>query len=285
MASTRDIKRKIKSVHSMQQITRAMNLVAAAKLQRARGVLNDVRPFSERTKSVIASIVKRSKGIRHAFIDEREEVKNTLVIAIASDKGLCGGFNSNISKETVALINEKPNVQCITVGNKIKDYLMRRRLNVTEHIAGVSDKPDYGLAAKIGRSAVSKFLSGEVDEVYICYTRFVSTIAYEPTIFKVLPVDTSQFDDIEISKAQMIFEPSEEEVLDDVIPKYVNIAIYGALVESSASQQGARMTAMDSATENASEMIDKYTLLYNRARQSAITQEITEIVGGADALS
>lgn len=284
MASTREIKRKIKGVKSMEQITKAMNLVSAAKLQRARSALEETRPFAELTKGVIASIVQSSKGITHPFLEERE-VKNTLVIAIASDRGLCGGFNSAVSKEAFLLAEGKENVSYITVGNKIKDYLTRRNKNVINHYPGESEKPTYGLASKIGRTAVSKFLSKEVDEVYLVYTAFRSTIQYDPIVYRMLPVDTSEFAQTEKSKAQMLFEPSEEEVLDDVIPKYVNVAIFGSLVESGASQQGARMTAMDAATENAGEMIGKYTLQYNRARQGAITQEITEIVGGANALS
>lgn len=283
MASTREIKRKIKSVNSMQQITKAMNLVSAAKLQRARAALEETRPFAELTKGVIASIVQGSKGITHPFLEERE-VKKTLVIAIASDRGLCGGFNSNISKEAFQLGQGK-DAEYITVGNRIKDYLLRRHMDVITHYPGESENPTYGLASKMGRTAVSKFLNKEVDEVYLVYTAFKSTIQHDPTVFRVLPVDTSKFAAVEKRTAQMLFEPSEEEVLDDVIPKYVNIAIFGSLVESGASQQGARMTAMDSATENAGEMIGKYTLQYNRARQGAITQEITEIVGGANALS
>lgn len=284
MASTREIKRKIKSVNATQQITKAMNLVSAAKLQRARSALDETRPFAELTKGVIASIFQASKGISHPFLETRE-VKNTLVIAIASDKGLCGGFNSSVSKEAFQLSQNGKNVEYITIGNKIKDYLVRRHRNVIEHFASVSEKPNYGLAAKIGRTVVSKFLSGEVDEVYLVYTTFRSTIQHDPVTFRLLPADTTHFEQTEKRTAQMLFEPTEEEVLDDVIPKYINVAIFGALVESSASQQGARMTAMDSATENAGEMIGKYTLQYNRARQGAITQEITEIVGGANALS
>lgn len=291
MASTREIKRKIKSVSSTQQITKAMNLVSASKLQRARNLLGETRPFAELTKNVIASIVKGSKGVSHPFLETREP-KKALVIAIASDRGLCGGFNSSISKEALALSERGVETEYITVGNRMKDFLVRRGKNVITHYAGESEKPSYTLAAKIGRDAISKYLSKEVDEVYLVYTSFRSTIQYDPTVYKALPVDTSEFLSEEGSKkaddkkvnAQMLFEPSEEEVLDDVIPKYINIAIYGALVESSASQQGARMTAMDTATENAGEMIGKYMLAYNSARQSAITQELTEIIGGANAL-
>lgn len=283
MASTRDIKRRIKSVNNMSQITKAMNLVSAAKLQRAKSLLGEVRPFADITKKTIASIVNNSKGIHHPFLDERS-VKKTMIIAIASDRGLCGGFNSTISKETYQLYESKPNVVCVTVGNKIKDYLVRRKKDVAYHLGGLSEKPTYALASDLGKMAVEKFASGEVDEVYITYTSFKSTIAYEPMVYRALPVDVSEFADIETSKSQMLFEPSEEEVLSNVIPKYINVAIYGALVESAASQQGARMTAMDSATENAGEMIGKYTLQYNRARQNAITQELTEIVAGANAL-
>lgn len=285
MASMRDIKRRIKSVNSTQQITKAMNLVASSKLQKARSRLEDTRPFFNQTRQVIAQIVSGSKGITHPLIEQRE-VNCSAVIIITGDRGLCGGYNINVSKEAFNKIKQLKQASAITIGGKGKEYFSRRNVNIFESYTGISENPQYEDALKIGRLALDLFKNKEVDEVYMAYTEFKSTISHEPKLIKILPVDVNEFEseDSENNSALTIYEPSEEEVLEYVIPKYVNTVIFGAMVESAVCELGARMTAMDSATENASEMIDKLSLMYNRARQGAITQEITEIVGGAAAL-
>ncbi len=290
MASVRDLSRRIKSVNSTQQITKAMNLVAASKLQRAKSRQSSTRPFFSETERVIASVVKNSKGVKHPFLESREE-KKVAVIIITSDRGLCGGYNANISKEVMNFINAKgkENTKLLVVGNKGRDYFKRRGANIEQSLTGISENPTYVEAAKIGSYVFNLFATGEVDAVYIGYTEFLSTISHETRITRLLPVDTSNI--VEESETEengagglMRYEPSEEGVLDYLVPKYINTMIYGALVESAACEQGARMTSMDNATENATEMIGKLTLQKNRARQGAITQEITEIVGGAAAL-
>lgn len=284
MASMRDIKRRIKSVKSTQQITKAMYLVASSKLTRARNRLTDTRPFFKETKDVIASIVQGSKGIKHPFLESRKEVKNKAVILITGDRGLCGGYNSNVSKLAATVADGKENVKAITVGIKGRDFLKRKKFDIVDSYAGISEKPQYSHALEIGRLALDLYKSGEVDEVYLVYTEFISTITSEPKLMKLLPLDENDFklDDSSLGNSAItIYEPNEEAVLDYVIPKYVNTVIFGAMVESAVCELGARMTAMDSATENAAEMIDTLNLLYNRARQGAITQEITEIVGGS----
>ncbi len=281
MASMRKIKRRIRSVGSTQQITKAMNLVAASKLQKAKGRLMETRPFYQETKRVIASIVSNSKGLNHPFLEVRQ-VNNIGVILLTSDRGLCGGYNTVISKETLALINRLQHESMIIVGNKGKDYFRRRKKNIVKTYSGISEKPFYDDAAEIGRLALDMFLKKQIDEVYLAYTELKSTISYVPKIIKILPVDNSEFESE--AGGTMNYEPSEEAVLDYVIPKYLNTIIYGALCESAACEQGARMTSMDSATDNAEDMISRLTLLYNRARQGAITQEILEIVSGANAL-
>lgn len=287
MASMRDVKRRIKSVNSTKQITKAMNLVSAAKLQRARKKLDSTRPFFYETRRVIGNIVSNSHGISHPYLDQRD-AKNTLIILISGDRGLCGGYNTNVSKEALSLVKEKKNVSMITVGSKGADFFKKYSTPIKKSYEGIAEKPMYEDAVDIGRIALNMYSTGEVDEVYLTYTEFKSTISHEPKSIRILPVDTSGFVEDSAtgtpSQTLMTYEPTEEEVLDIIIPKYINTTIFGALVESGACEQGAIMTAMDSATENASEMIHDLSLLYNRARQGAITQEITEIVGGSSAL-
>lgn len=285
MASMRDIKRRIKSVNSTQQITKAMNLVASSKLQKARSRLDDTRPFFSQIRKVIANIVNGSNGITHPFIEVRE-VKKTAVIVVTGDRGLCGGYNINVSKEALNAVNKAKDASVITIGGKGKEYFTRRKVNIIESFTGISENPSYQDALEIGNIVLDLFTQEKIDEVYMAYTEFKSTISHEPKLIKLLPVDIKEFktDDTKKSSALTLYEPSEEDVLEYVIPKYINTVIYGGMVESAVCELGARMTAMDSATDNATEMISDLTLLYNRARQGAITQEITEIVSGSNAL-
>ncbi len=284
MASVRDLEIRIKSVNSTRHITKAMNLVAASKLTKAKSRQQSTKPFFNETERVIASVVKNSKGINHPFLQDRDG-KKVAVISISSDRGLCGGYNTNISKAVLEQVqgNEE---QLITVGSKAKDYFNRRNKNVVSSYTGISESPTYEDARVIGEEVIKLYESGEVDKVYIGYTEFITTLNQEPRIVQLLPVDTSAFesDEEETTHALMRYEPDEEAVLSYLVPKYINTFIYGALVESAACEQASRMTSMDSATENANAVIDTLTLQKNRARQGAITQEITEIVGGASAL-
>lgn len=283
MASMRDIKRRIKSVNSTQQITNAMYLVASSKLNKAKARLEDTRPFFNETRKVIANIVNGSGNISHPYLDKRE-VKSTGVIVITGDRGLCGGYNTNVNKKAMSAIKNKEADKVIAIGSKSRDYF-KSRANLVQSFTNISEHPTYEDALKIGRLALDMFTSGQVDEVYLAYTEFISTLASEAKLIKLFPLDVNDFKNNEqtetTANALTIYEPSEEAVLEYVIPKYVNTVIFGAMVESAVCELGARMTAMDSATENAEEMIDSLNLVYNRARQSAITQEITEIVSGS----
>ncbi|HHW68354.1 MAG: F-type H+-transporting ATPase subunit gamma [Epulopiscium sp.] len=286
MASIRTIKRRIKSVHSTSQITKAMKLVSTAKMQKARRNVEETRPFFITMQKTISSVVHGSKGITHPYIKERE-VKNTMYIVIASDRGLAGGYNSNVCKLALQHIGQKQNVKLITIGKKSRDFFNRRKYSISNSYLGISENPKYAYAARVGETVLDLYNKEEIDEVYLVYTAFKSMIQQVPTVKKLLPVDVSEFKTDKESKEQddvMIYEPSPEGVLEYVIPKYINSVIYGAMVESAASEQGARMTAMDSATENAMDIIERLTVEYNRARQASITQEITEIVGGSEAL-
>jgi F-type H+-transporting ATPase subunit gamma len=207
------------------------------------------------------------------------------VIVITGDRGLCGGYNVNVCKTAVGVTEKCDNVAFVTIGSKGKDYLKHRKQEIMLSYKGISEKPQYDDAKQIGSALLEMYDKGEIDEVYLAYTEFISTISNEPKLIKLLPMDATEFMNEPVeSNTLTIYEPDEEEVLGYIVPKYVNTVLYGAMVESAVCELGSRMTAMDSATENASEMIDSLNLLYNRVRQGAITQEITEIVGGSNAL-
>ncbi len=287
MASLGDVKRRIGSVKNTKQITNAMNLVSASKLQKAKKRASETKPYFDEMRNVVANVVKNSKGIEHPFLIEKEG-KKTLIITVTSDRGLCGGYNANISKEVLNFISDREE-SLYVVGNKGREYFQRRDKNIVGALSGISENPTYEDAKQLGEFAVDGYVNGHFDEVYVAYTEFETTITHVPNVIKLLPVDTSEFDDEkeavdEKTASLMKYDPSEEEVLTYIVPKYINTVIYGALVQSSTCEQAARMTSMDAATENANEVISSLTLVYNRARQGAITQEITEIVSGATAL-
>ncbi len=284
MASMRDIKRRIKSVNSTQQITKAMNLVASSKLTKAKNRFTDTKPFFQATRNVIANVVRGSKGISNEFMEERE-IKNTLIVVITGDRGLCGGYNANVCKEAYNLSKGK-SASFITVGNKAREFFNHKKCKITAAYRDMSEKPDYSDAYILGNKVIDMYKDGEADEIYLVYTRFISTLTNEPESIKLLPLDPKDFEnsDAPRSSTLTIYEPDEETVLEYVIPKYVNTVIFGAMIESAVCELSSRMTAMDSATENANEMIAHLNLVYNRVRQGAITQEITEIVSGSNAL-
>ncbi len=276
MSSMRDIKRRIKSVNSTKQITNAMYLVASSKLNKAKNRLNSTRPFFNEIKNVISDILSTS-SINHPYLINKK-ANNTAVIVITGDRGLCGGYNANVNKLANTVIKSS-NDSVIAVGNKSNDFF-KNRANIIQSFTNISEYPTYEDALKIGELAKSLFKDGKVDEIYLAYTEFVSTLVSKPTLVKLFPLDAKDFE-TEKSKSSVIYEPDAETVLNYIIPKYVNTLIYGALVESAVCELGARMTSMDSATENAEKMMNSLSLIYNRARQTAITQEITEIVSGS----
>lgn len=289
MASMRDIKRRRNSIQSTQQITKAMKLVATAKLQKAKAGAVTARPYFHKMHDTISSILAQSSNISHKYLDEREGQHNTYIV-ITSNRGLAGGYNNNVCKLVLNHHAETQNEEAsvIAVGKKGSDTLRRRGYEILHTFNEIVEKPAFGDAAAIGAEVLKKYVEGEIDHVYIAYTNFESTLTQEAKMIKLLPLDREDFVLDENSEdnlqAGINYEPGPEEVLNNIIPQYVNSIIFGALKESVASEHGARMTAMDSATSNASDMIDKLTLQYNRARQASITQELSEIVGGAEAL-
>ncbi|WDV46086.1 ATP synthase F1 subunit gamma [Clostridiaceae bacterium M8S5] len=278
----RDIKRRIRSVSNTKKITKAMELVSSAKLRKARAKLEKTRPYFDTVIRSINEILASTDGIKHPMLIKRE-VKKVLYIVLTSDRGLCGGYNSNILKLVEKHSAGDKEVSVINVGMRAKSYFEIRNYDIKENFLHISESPTYSDALEIGSLALKLYEEKEIDEINLVYTSFVSTITYQPKVLKLLPADNFKAEE-KAKKTLVEYEPSPESVLDYLIPKYVYSAIYGGLVESSASEQGSRRVAMESATDNAEEMIEKLQLSYNRARQAAITQEISEIVGGAEAL-
>lgn len=281
-----DIKRRIKSVNSTKQITKAMELVSSAKLRKARERLQKTRPYFNTIGKTVEEIILSTRGIQHEFLKPRE-IKNTGYIVISADRGLAGGYNANVIRAAANHMDTKEKVSVITIGQKARDFFRKRAYNLDGEFTHISEDPHFSDAQNIGRLAIELYRQELVDEIYLVYTEFISTINHKPRVIKLLPIESNIEEENAPKKAigLMEYEPSPEAVLNYLIPKYIDSMIYGALVESSVSEQGARRVAMESATDNATEMISDLELEFNRARQASITQEIAEIVGGAEALN
>jgi len=280
VAGVRDIRRRIRSVRNMQQITKAMKMVSAAKLRKAQLKLNAARPYAHQLQGVLERLAQVQMDEVHPLLKKRP-VQKVVYVVITADRGLCGGYNSNLIRKTVGLIAETPQeVKLVTVGRKGRDYFRRGKIEFLAEFVALGDDPSYNQAKEIAQKVVRLYEQGEADEVYLMYTEFVSAINARPTQVKLLPIEKPEGK----QSKQYIFEPSPEEILASLLPKYVETQIFRSILEGKASEQGARMTAMSSATDNAKDMIDRLSLIMNRARQAAITKEISEIVGGAAAL-
>lgn len=285
MASMRDIKRRRNSIASTQQITKAMKLVSTVKLQKTKARAERSKPYFDKMYETVTSILAKSGTIDHPYLKPQASGKKAVVL-ITSNRGLAGGYNSNIIKTVTGSGMKKEDIVLFTVGNKGKEYFQRREYTIAKEYHEVIENPMYSDAKEICEELLSLYTSGEIGEIYVAYTYFKNTVVHEPQLLKLLPVEISA-EEVEAarSNALMNYEPAEEEALEIIIPKYITSILYGALVEAVASENGARMQAMDSATSNAEEMIDALTLQYNRARQGSITQELTEIIAGANAIS
>lgn len=283
MPSLKDIKRRIKSVKNTQQITKAMKMVAAAKLKRAHDDIVAARPYAQKMLDIANSLASRVRPDAHPLLSKREGKKVELVIVI-SDRGLCGGFNSNIIRASEGFIRKNADNAGITlnlIGKKAKDYFKRRGLVIRQERPVGSGRPNYAAAAEIAKEIVDSYVKETFDETYLIYSEFKSALSQKPVIQRLLPIEPLKEAE---AGAEHIYEPSQEAILADILPKYIEVQIFRALLESAASEHGARMAAMDSATKNAKEMIEGLALKYNRLRQAAITKELMEIIGGAEAL-
>ena len=287
MASMRDTKRRKSSIQSTQQITKAMKLVSTVKLQKAKNRAEQTDPYFNYMYKTVSSMLARSGNIDHPYLTAGDSKKKAVVV-ITSNRGLAGGYNSNIVKLITGSDFDKEDLDIYAVGGKGAETLERRGYHIADLQTEMMEAPTYPDAASLCNRVLDAFTSGEVGEIYLAYTHFKNTVSQEAKLIKLLPVEIepdSEENQASDSNILMNYEPNEEEALDMIIPKYVTSLFYGALVEAVASENGARMQAMDSATSNAEEMISDLSLKYNRARQGSITQELTEIIAGANAIS
>ena len=283
MASMRDIKHRKESIQSTEQITKAMKLVSTVKLQKSRTKAENSKPYFDKMYETISSMLAKSGNINHKYLKAGASTTKA-VISITSNRGLAGGYNNNIIK----LVNKElpaADTKVYAIGRKGRDGLARKGFEIAEDYSEVINEPVYQDAADLTAELLDQFGQGKIGEIYLAYTSFKNTATHIPTLIKLLPIDREAQAGSDKPMALMNYEPEEDEVLDAIIPKYMSSLIYGALLEAVASENGARMTAMDSATSNAEDMIDALSLQYNRARQGAITQELTEIIAGANAIS
>lgn len=302
MPSLKTIRKRIVSVKATQKITRAMKMVSGARLNRAQQRITALRPFALKTQEVMNGVARAMLAQQadlaysaedkdeplHALLQRRPE-RNVMLLVLSGDRGLCGAFNTNVSKAAYRTYKEKTEagaeVQIVTIGKKARDYLTRRRTTITRDFPKLYDGLDLAKAGMVAEWVVSRFEKSQVDSVYLVYNEFKSAITQQTVVEPLLPLaEPEATKEGVLAPTEYGFEPSPRAVLERLVPMYVEISIYRALLESQASELGARMTAMDAATRNAKEMIGRLTLQYNRARQAAITKELMEIIGGAEAL-
>jgi F-type H+-transporting ATPase subunit gamma len=284
MPSTIDIRRRIRSVKNTQQITKAMKMVAAAKLRRAQERMFAARPYAAGLRKVLASIATRVDINSHPLLQSREPERNVVVIVVTADRGLCGAFNSNVIRAAQNFIREHAfeSVELLTIGRKAGDFFKRRPIPIRQNVF-VAQALSIDVAHEIADGLIKDFIEEKIDGVYVVYNEFKSLIAQHVRTERLLPI-ISEFDaTTDQPSIDYLYEPGPEQILSDLLPKHIEFQLYRVLLESAAAEQGARMTAMEAATKNASDMINFLTLTYNRIRQAAITKEIIEIVSGASA--
>ncbi|HEV8461235.1 MAG TPA: ATP synthase F1 subunit gamma [Gaiellaceae bacterium] len=295
MASTQDLKRRVRSITNTRKVTRAMELVASARLRRAQMRIEAMRPYADRMLELMAGVSQAAGSVRLPLLERRETVSKTAIVPVTADRGLAGGFNAQVIRRSLALMREAQadgqEVLWFSTGRKAASTLRFRRLEVSQSWTGFSERPAYHDAQAVAHAVSEAYVNGEVDRVVIVYNAFVSALTQKVTVRELLPIpqdlleksDESQEDESPYTP-DFIYEPEPEEILARLLPVYVETELYRALLESAASEQGARMTAMRNASKAAGELIDSLTLAMNRARQAEITQEILEVVAGADAL-
>lgn len=285
MATLKAIRRRIGSIRNTQQITKAMKMVSAAKLRRAQEAALAARPYAEKMADLLKNLAARVASTAHPLLTVREEKRIQLVLLV-SDRGLCGGYNANLIRAAEAFRRTQgagKEIQLTLLGRKGADYFRRRRVPIADRYVNILATPADRLAAEVAGKLISRFVNGETDAVYILYSQFRSALSQVPTLERLLPVAVAETRETE-QLTEYLYEPGVEQILASLLPKITEVAIQRALLEASASEHGARMTAMDSATTNASKMMGSLTLQMNRARQASITRELMEIVGTAEAL-
>jgi F-type H+-transporting ATPase subunit gamma len=296
LASTQDLKRRVRSITNTRKVTKAMELVASARLRRAQQRSEAMRPYADRMLELMAGVSQAAGAVRLPLLERRENVNTVAIVPVTADRGLAGGFNATVIRRSLALMREHQaegrKVVWFSTGRKAASTLRFRRLEVAQSWTGFSERPSYHDAQAVAHAVSEAYTSGEVDAVYVVYNAFVSALTQKVTVRELLPIPTDvlekqedEDESPELGTPDFIYEPEPEEILARLLPVYVETELYRALLESAASEQGARMTAMRNASKAAGELIDSLTLAMNRARQAEITQEILEVVAGADALS
>jgi F-type H+-transporting ATPase subunit gamma len=299
LATTQDLKRRVRSITNTRKVTRAMELVASARLRRAQMRIEAMRPYADRMLELMAGVSKAAGAVRLPLLERREQIQKVAILPVTADRGLAGGFNAQVIRRSLALMREHQGegreVVWFSTGRKASSTLRFRRLNVAQSWTGFSERPAYSDAQAIAHAVSEAYTSGEVDTVLVVYNAFVSALTQKVTVRELLPIPTdlleaseggeSTEERPELGNPDFIYEPEPDEILARLLPVYVETELYRALLESAASEQGARMTAMRNSSKAAGELIDSLTLAMNRARQAEITQEILEVVAGADALA
>ena len=296
MASTQDLKRRVRSITNTRKVTKAMELVASARLRRSQQRIEAMRPYADRMLELMAGVSKAAGAVRLPLLERREQIQKVAIVPVTADRGLAGGFNAQVIRRSLALMREHQSegreVVWFSTGRKAASTLRFRRMNVAQSWIGFSERPAYSDAQTIAHAVSEAYVNGDVDTVYVVYNAFVSALTQKVTVRELLPVPTDLLEAgendeerQEIGNPDFIYEPEPAEILARLLPVYVETELYRALLESAASEQGARMTAMRNASKAAGELIDSLTLAMNRARQAEITQEILEVVAGADALA
>ena len=282
MPGIKEIKSRIKSVQSTRQITNAMEIVSTTKFKKYSKLVSESRPYEESMRNILAHIATGVKYEKHPLFDGRKEVKSIAILVMTSDRGLCGSFNSSTLKELEKLVKKlkNKNITIIPFGRKAIDFISKKKYNFSESFSKISPEEMNGIAGDISIEIVDKYNNHIYDEVYVIYNKFISALRYDLTCERIIPIARME---AEIN-SEYIFEPNTEYILSALLPRFINLEVYQAILNNAASEHSARKNSMGSATDNADEMIKTLNIKYNRNRQSAITQEITEIVGGASAL-
>ena len=289
MAGSKEIRTKIKSVENTRKITRAMEMVAASKMRKAQERMRAARPYAEKIRQVAAHLSRANPEYKHPFLIKRDVIKNVAVIIITSDKGLCGGLNTNILRLVVARMKEweeeSKGISICAIGNKGFSFMSRIGAKVKSHMIGLGDIPHIEKLIGAVKVMLDAYSAGEIDAIYISYNGFVNTMKQEPRMEQLLPLSSELLEPGKSSTWDYIYEPDAKAVVDELLVRYIESLVYNGVTENQASEQSARMVAMKAASDNAKEVIGELKLIYNKARQAAITKEISEIVGGAAAVS
>ncbi len=288
MATLRDIKQKISGVKKTKQITRAMNMVAAARLRSTQTKMENFGPYARKFSEVLGNLAGQINPDVHPLLSKREKVSRVELLHFTADRGLCGSFNMNSINKAEKWIKEQGtkglDVRLTLVGKKGRDYFRRKTVPVTAAHTNIYGTADISFVNKMTAGFIQRFMAGEIDEVYVLFSRFLSMARQEPTLLKLIPIEPPKQEGAEAAKVDYLYEPSSEQLLVDLLPKHISVQILNAFLQQETSEHAARMAAMDNATKNCSELIGSLTLIYNKARQAAITAKLMDIVGGAEAL-